>query len=347
MSSNLGLASVPAVRQYLQLAQALELNVVQALAQAQIPSEIIEQNDQHIAGENFQTLIKGLLAQTDDPLFGLHTAQYVQPASYSVLGFITMNCQTLGEAISKIQPFEKLVGDMGTTSLSFTDDYVKIQWHCRFTDSEVKRHSVDNCLASWVTFARFLTAKQGKPIQVRLQRKQPSLQDCLAYQALFDCSILFEQNEDAILFEKRLLDLPLSTGNKTLLPTLEQHAQQLLEQAQPLTVSQQVSYLLKQQLIDQQAADCKQSIIASKLKISDKTLQRRLQKEQTSYEQLWHQVRLAHAKELLLQTALPLQQISGVLAFNEPRSFYRWFKQRTELTPGAFRQQHQSFDTKL
>ena len=90
-------------------------------------------------------------------LFGLHTAKYVQPGSYSVLGYILMNCENLGQAITKIQPFEKLVGDMGTTTFAQLGEQVKISWHCQFTDPKVKRHMVDNCLTSWLTFARYLS----------------------------------------------------------------------------------------------------------------------------------------------------------------------------------------------
>ena len=35
-----------------------------------------------------------------------------------------MNCTTLGEAIMRIAPFEKLVGDMGTTQVQAQNDEI-------------------------------------------------------------------------------------------------------------------------------------------------------------------------------------------------------------------------------
>ena len=113
--NDLGQASIAAVNQYLQLAKAQNLPLEDILKELNLSQELLNRSAQHISGEKFQQLIAKLVTLSKDDLFGLHTAKYVQPNSYSVLGFITMNCETLGEAITKIQPFEKLVGDMGTT----------------------------------------------------------------------------------------------------------------------------------------------------------------------------------------------------------------------------------------
>ena len=43
-----------------------------------------------------------LIEVSGDPLFGLHSARFVQPGSWSVLGYIAINCATLGEAMGRI-----------------------------------------------------------------------------------------------------------------------------------------------------------------------------------------------------------------------------------------------------
>ena len=67
--------------------------------------------------EAHEQLFAHLISASNDPLFGLHAARFVQPGSWSVLGYITMNCATLGEAMSRVMPFEKLVGDMGVSRI--------------------------------------------------------------------------------------------------------------------------------------------------------------------------------------------------------------------------------------
>ncbi|MQK16758.1 AraC family transcriptional regulator ligand-binding domain-containing protein, partial [Escherichia coli] len=84
-----------------------------------------------LPSEVHERLLEHLLRVSGDPLFGLRSARYVQPGSWSVLGYITMNCATLGEAMGRIVPYEKLVGDMGTSSMEMVGDHVRLMWQWR------------------------------------------------------------------------------------------------------------------------------------------------------------------------------------------------------------------------
>ncbi|PCI58547.1 MAG: AraC family transcriptional regulator [Gammaproteobacteria bacterium] len=337
-SNALGQASIPAVNQYLELAQLQQLETKALLNELAITDELLADHDKNISGDKFQQLIAGLLKLSQDELFGLHTAQYVQPGSYSVLGFIMMSCETLGEAITKIQPFEKLVGDMGTTTLAQQENSLSIGWSCIFPDQEVRRHMIDNVLASWLTFARYLTNNKGKPIKVLLTRPEPNLEQCYQYQKVFNCPVIFNQQSNEIIFNKSLLTLPLNKGNKQLLPTLEQHAQQLISGLQqPLSFVQHCQQLLEQNLSVEKTT---QQDIARQLNISTKTLQRRLKAENSNFKTLLNNVRLTKAKECLDDLSLTGMNISQKLGFAESRSFYRWFQKQTGKTPGQYRKEN-------
>ncbi len=332
---NLGRVSIPALQQYLQLAVKQNIEFDDILQTLNLSSKILNNNAETISGETFQLLILALVNRSNDDLFGLHTAEFVQPSSYSVLGFITMNCQTLGEAITKIQPFEKIVGDMGKTELTEKGEYFSIGWSCVFTDLLVKRHMIDNCLASWLTFARYLTDDTSSPVQILLTRKQPSLQQCAQYQAMFKCSVVFNQSEDAIIFHKSLLNLPLNKGNEALLSTLESHANQQMLQ---LNVEEDIINRTKR-LIDKylQQGKVSQLEIAQSLNIGSKTLQRRLQAKNTTFKKIVDEVRMLKAKQLLMGTPFTLSKISEQLGFSESRAFFRWFKKSEKMTPGQYR----------
>jgi len=334
---HLGRASMPAVQQYLQLAIQQNIEVDDILQALDISADLLSNNTETISGEQFQQLIAVLIDRSSDELFGLHTATFVQPSSYSVLGFITMNCRTLGEAIAKIQPFEKLVGDMGTTTLAEQGEYFSLSWLCAFSDELVRRHMIDNCLASWLTFARYLTNDASAPTQVLLSRKQPSLAQCAQYQALFKCSVVFNQLEDAIVFDKRLLALPLNKGNKSLLSTLESHANLQMRQLDETEniMTKTLGFISENLAIGQ----VNQQYIALCLNISSKTLQRRLRDKNTTFKKLVDKVRLENSHKLLLESPLTLSEISEQLGFSEPRSFFRWFQKKQNITPGQYRRQ--------
>src|SRR5690554_8144588 len=84
-----------------------------------------------------------------------------------------MSCATLGEAVARIAPFEKLVGDMGTTGLTMAQGSIKLTWHCNYNDPIVRPQVVDNIFASWINYARWLADDTASPTRVSLQRKSP------------------------------------------------------------------------------------------------------------------------------------------------------------------------------
>ena len=116
-----------------------------------------------------------------------------------MLGYITMSCATLGEAVTRIAPYEKLVGDMGTTGLRMKGNEVSLVWNCNFTDPVVWPQVVDNVFASWINYARWLADNDNaSPIRVALKRPSPG-PDCeSAYQDRWGCPVEFEAPENVV-----------------------------------------------------------------------------------------------------------------------------------------------------
>ncbi|WP_441293095.1 SDR family NAD(P)-dependent oxidoreductase [Sorangium sp. KYC3313] len=73
--------------------------------------------------------------------------------------------------------------------------------------------------------------------------------------------------------------------------------------------------------------------IARRLGLSKRTLQRRIDDEGTSFQQILKETREALARHYLEETSLPVAEISFLLGFSEPNSFYRGFRAWTGTTP--------------
>jgi AraC-like DNA-binding protein len=331
VKKRLGIASIGAVNQYLAQAQFEGIECDAILSKSGIDETELADNASHITGIQFQQLISLLLEHSNNPFFGLHSSAFVRPDSYSLLGFISINCRTFGEAIAKIQPFEPLVGDMGATRLSSSGQSTQIQWICQYTNPQVVPQMVDNCLASWLTFTRSMIGPNYSPQRVLLRRQAPSLTDQQQYQRFFACSVRFNQNIDALVFDKALLGVPLTQADPNLLAALESQATSLVQSLSLLeTTAEKVEMLVNTQL---SRGLPKLSMIAQQLEIGEKTLQRRLKIENTSYIAVLNAIRLNQVEELLLLNGLSLVEISQMVGFSEPRSFYRWFKQITGHSP--------------
>lgn len=333
----LGTVSVAALRQYVRAAQARQLPVEDLLQTAGIPPATLDSDDGRIDGTQLQEFLYRLCQHSRDPLLGLKTGDFVQPGSYSVLGYITMSCATLGEAVQRIAPFEKLVGDMGTTTLEDRGERIRLTWHCTYQNPIVRPQLVDNVFASWINYARWLAEPtQASPTAVHLQRPAPSGDSLREYQQRWDCPVFFEAGEDAIEFDKNLLQTPLRQPDPVLRSTLERHAQQQLASLQSASeLINQVRNSIYQNLLE---GITRQDMVAGNLGMTSRTLQRKLSQEDTSYQQLLDDVRQDMAEDYLSRTTLPIPDIALRLGFSETTSFHRIFKRRVGMTPGEYRQ---------
>ncbi len=334
---HLGFASIPAVQQYLRYAESQKIDIAQAISQAEIDPLVLDNANGRIQGAQFQALIKALIKLSVDPLMGLNSSLHVQPGSYSVLGYITMSCATMGDAIERIPTYERLVGDMGVTHIEQDSHSIFLNWQCAYTDKLVRQHMIDNVLASWTNFARWLANQDASPERILLERAKPnSAQETKRYEDFFQCPIFFSQEKSGVALAKNLLKTPLRQPDLLLLKTLESHAsQQINELENDLgSFSLQIANAIKKQLIMGQA---RKELIADEFGLSPRTLQRKLVAEGTSYQQLSDEIRLDMAKQFLSDSKLAIQDIAYNLGFSDSGSFHRRFKQWTGQTPGEFR----------
>ena len=77
--------------------------------------------------------------------------------------------------------------------------------------------------------------------------------------------------------------------------------------------------------------------VAGVLNMSEKTLQRRLSDEDTSYQQVLDETRSELARQYLSERQLSVCDVTFRLGFSDQSSFTRAFKRWTGVSPGEFR----------
>jgi AraC-like DNA-binding protein len=326
---------VPAIAQYLKAAEASGIDCLPLLRSVGISVDELNNNSGHIAIEAMEKLLTLLIEASDDTCFGLHAAQFVEPSSYSVLGYISLNCSTLREAQGMIPVYEKIVGDMGVTTIETKGDFVFQRWNCKFSDPLVKRHQIEHVLASWATYSKIFL-KFEAPASVWFEHSPPQDNKLVAYyEAVFGCEVLFNQAGSGILLREVLLDVTLPQANEQLLKTLLDHATQVMSGlSEYQTITAKVQNLLRLTISEKTPTS---AAVAQQLGISSRTLQRRLDEEETSFKDVLNDLRLELAQHYLKNTNFNMDTIAAKLGYSETRSFHRSFKQWTGRTAGSYR----------
>jgi AraC-like DNA-binding protein len=85
------------------------------------------------------------------------------------------------------------------------------------------------------------------------------------------------------------------------------------------------------------ARDASLEGIARELRISARTLRRRLDERGASFQQLLREVRHARAVAYLADTAQSVERVAAQLGYGDPSNFRRAFRRWTGLAPSDFR----------
>lgn len=339
VTEGLGYISVANFHQYLRTAQAAHLPVERLLAELGLSDELLADANGRVPGEKLQAFLSQAIPASGDDLFGLHSSHTIDAGSYSVMGYIAMSSATLVEALMRMPQYEKLVGDMGTSTVEPEPGLVCIKWHCRYNEPLIRRHLVEAAIGSWAVFARWLVDDENaNPFAIYFRHSAPARRErLLDYQKIFRCPVYFDQPYDGVKVTMEVLERKIRYHEPHLLHTLENYARDLLGRLRATpSVADRVRDLLRAILGSRVPS---REFVADQLGMNVRTLHRRLADEDTSYQRILDELRKDLAIDMISTRNLSVEEISRQLGFSDARCFSRAFKAMTGMTPSEYRQQ--------
>jgi AraC-like DNA-binding protein len=158
------------------------------------------------------------------------------------------------------------------------------------------------------------------------------------YESHFECPVKFKAARNVLVFSKQDMDGPFLTYNADLLaavaPQLEAELKQQLAEK---NLREQVKGILKRLLARQRPGV---EDVARELRVSTRTLQRRLTEDQATFQQLMEEARRELARHYLLHSSVELNETAYLLGYEDANSFYRAFHKWEGTSPGQRRTSH-------
>lgn len=175
----------------------------------------------------------------------------------------------------------------------------------------------------------------GQAIKARAVEFSHPAADVTALEAYFGCPVQTGTGRNRLTLRRSDLDLPFTTYNEELLEILTPALDRTLnEQQGSPSVSDTVKWIIRRSLMgghyDIQA-------VARELNMSDRTLQRRLREEGTSFKALLTQARHEQAREYLADLSLEIKEVACLVGYEDQNSFYRAFRVWEGATPARWR----------
>jgi AraC-like DNA-binding protein len=155
------------------------------------------------------------------------------------------------------------------------------------------------------------------------------------YEDHFECPVKFGAPHNMLLFRSADLAQPFLTHNPDLLEMVApQLDAELNQQLAHKSLKEQVKGILKKFLAGQRPL---LEDVAVELRVSTRTLHRRLLAERITFQNLVEEARRELAQHYLLQSSLELSETAYLLGYEDPNSFFRAFHRWEGTSPGEWR----------
>lgn len=309
------------------------------LAAAGLLPKALDDPDGRLSRAAMSALWEAAAHATGDADFGLHLSTHVHPDALSIVGFVMMNEPTLGAALRALTRFFALVTEGIVPHLhtggadhhaAFTLDGYSVAW--RASEDGV-RHPVECTLAALMPITRALTGRRLPVRTVAFAHATPPT-GTATHEAIFGVPPRFSAPADRLTFERGALQWPVVTASPHLLDLLEHEADEQLDVLSG-SFRTRVAGLIRSGL---RGAVPTLVEVAHQLHVGERTLQRRLQAEGTSFRALTDASRRAVAEHHLAHSQTTIHEVAFLLGFSEPSAFHRAFKRWTGLTPTVYRE---------
>jgi len=281
---------------------------------------------------------RNLLELSGDPTIGLRIGASYLPQRYGLFGYALMSAATLRHAIVVATNFGDLTFTWFGLGFEVTGNTATFFLIDRFDiDADVRHFLYDrDCAAALVGFSEIMGQR---PVLGKVALPHDGHRRGADYRKFFGCPVEFGSTPARTEFAAAILETPLPNRDTAVSDQLRQQCQLLLAK---LSRQGRLVDDVRQLLLARPGFFPDVEMVSEKLCMSASTLRRRLTEEDSSFQGILDEVRFALATEYLLQTRLPLQEISLLLGYSDPGNFTHAFKRWAGKAPSDFRAERQS-----
>lgn len=321
------------VRGLAELVETAGVSRADFLRNAQLPPNALEAADARLPRSESFRLCELSIALTGDDALGLHWGERLTEHIFTPVSHLVAHAATLRQAFEAVSQFQRLVTDECNYDLIEEGDFVHVRLRTLVGDTvRMHRFAAEMFMVSIHRLIRSFGAA-SRPTRVDFGYDMPSY--IAEYQRIFGVEIVrFGQPHTCIVFDRGLMNAAPPHKDDDVHDALQSIA---LQRITRLTQRTPYSVRVREHLVQQGPqlrADMGQ--VARALGMSVRSLRRRLDVENKTFQAIANEAHSAIAKQLLRDKQRTIQEVAYEMGFSDASAFHRAFKRWTGITPRSF-----------
>ncbi|PBB92334.1 AraC family transcriptional regulator [Mesorhizobium sp. WSM3864] len=312
--------------------EGLGLPAAAVLRQARLPATLHLNPQSLVTTHQYFAIFKALEELTSDPGVGIRLVKSADTAVHPPSTLAAFHARDYRDGLSRIARFKRLCTPE-QLHISETRGEVAITSEWFYATEPEPAIAVDITFAFLLELGRRGTGQNLAPVLVELTRADPNSDVLSSY---FSCPIRYGAPRDVLILKSSDLNRPFPGHNPELLEILTPALASALGELQALSsIREQVKMVLKRSLASGRP---ELSGIATDLGLSERTLQRRITEEGTTFRELLVEARHELGRQLLADASADINEVACLLGYQDTSSFYRAFRDWEGTTPNRWRE---------
>jgi AraC-like DNA-binding protein len=320
---------------HLEAARGYGLPADQLAARAGLSTEELSDPDGRVPFASYVRLLQEIDREPGATDFGFWLGANTRVSMLGVVGFAMRHAPDVRGAFRCLDRFRKLMNDQVGPTIEETGDQVVF--------SSVEPPAVAHLASVMVagplgtlTLLRELTGlAESAPLAIEATFQHAAPPNAERYEKELRCPVRFEAPDTRIALRREAFELPLRHPDAALFAYLEAHAARLQARVPDRpALSARVREALVENLSE---GEPEQAALARRLGMSERTLQRRLRDEDTTFAALLDEARAGLARAYLSDPRLAIFEVAYLLGYSEPSAFNRAFRRWTGQSPRDYR----------
>ncbi|HVL02043.1 MAG TPA: AraC family transcriptional regulator ligand-binding domain-containing protein [Dongiaceae bacterium] len=288
---------------------------------------------ERIEVETLAEVVRSVNRHTHRSSFFLELGARIPLMAHGNLGSAIMACKDARTIMHVIERFAAIVLPAVHIALRETGSEAVAEYQISTPFPELNIALVEALISTTTYNLSLLTGQPFHPRKVSVTFKQPSHWE--RYRQFTHCDVEFNADSNSMHFAQSQLDWPIRTANALNQRVMLAQCEDELKQVQSRTqLTDRIREIISLYL------DASPSIgfVAEKLRLSERTLRRRLNEEGINFRDLLKEIRHETALYFLGKTDLRIDNIARQLGYSETANFRKAFKEQCGQSPRQWRE---------
>jgi AraC-like DNA-binding protein len=300
-----------------------------------LPRESVTKREVDASLDTIEAIANAAAEQAGDPNLGFHLALCLPPGAYGLLEYIGRSAATLRQAGERFVRYSALLNELTSFDFTLRGDVAVLRQRIDGYPPCVGRHPGEMFVTLIVRFLYEATDFDWLPSAIAFAHPAPADPSELA--GYFRAPVSWGTGENRIALPLALLDRAVVTSDAMLFKLLDEQAEKVLTTRARHDAGDFLMKTRAEMRVALEHGQPELAAVARALKMSARTLQRRLEGEGTNFQELVDSVRHELARIYIADPKYALGEVAYLLGFSEISAFTRAFKRWTGMTPTAWR----------